>query len=132
MKTFRFIGMALMAVLMCTNFSSCNDDTNDDTQNKLLGIWKQVNYLQGNYSRNWIYIQFNNDGTCYYSSDVNTLSTKNQASWAYSENSKMLRIYTEDGYYTYNFDFEFQDNGDWIGTENINGKEKIYIYAKYK
>ena len=29
MKTFRMIGMALMAVLMCVNFTSCSED--DDT-----------------------------------------------------------------------------------------------------
>ena len=26
MKTFRLIGMALLAVVMCVNFTSCSDD----------------------------------------------------------------------------------------------------------
>ena len=26
MKTFRFIGMALIAIVMCVNFTSCSDD----------------------------------------------------------------------------------------------------------
>ena len=26
MKTFRFIGMALLAIVMCVNFASCSDD----------------------------------------------------------------------------------------------------------
>ena len=34
MKTFRLIGMALLAVVMCVNFASCSDDDepskNDD------------------------------------------------------------------------------------------------------
>ena len=34
MKTFRLIGMALLAVVMCANFTSCSDDEepakNDD------------------------------------------------------------------------------------------------------
>ena len=43
MKTFRLIGMALLAVVMCVNFTSCSDDDepskNDDgviTNQKLL------------------------------------------------------------------------------------------------
>lgn len=43
MKTFRLIGMALLAIVMCVNFTSCSDDEepskNDDgviTNQKLL------------------------------------------------------------------------------------------------
>lgn len=46
MKTFRLIGMALLAVVMCVNFASCSDDDdpikNDDgiitNQKKLMEI----------------------------------------------------------------------------------------------
>jgi hypothetical protein len=46
MKTFRLIGMALLAVVMCVNFTSCSDDDdpikNDDgiitNQKKLMEI----------------------------------------------------------------------------------------------
>ena len=31
MKTLRFIGMALFAVLMCVNFTSCSNDQNTPT-----------------------------------------------------------------------------------------------------
>ena len=36
MKTLRFIGMALFAVLMCVNFASCSsdDDLNEENDNK--------------------------------------------------------------------------------------------------
>ena len=39
MKTFRMIGMALMAVLMCVNFTSCSEDddpTEVKSENRLL------------------------------------------------------------------------------------------------
>ena len=30
MKTFRLIGMALLAVVMCVNFTSCSDDDEEE------------------------------------------------------------------------------------------------------
>ena len=33
MKTFRLIGMALLAVVMCENFTSCSDDEEKPTKN---------------------------------------------------------------------------------------------------
>lgn len=47
MKTFRLIGMALMAVLMCVNFAACS--SSDDDEEKvpenfsIVGTWKMVN-----------------------------------------------------------------------------------------
>ena len=48
MKTFRFIGMALFAVLMCVNFASCSGSDDDPTEenvtdlNKIIiGTWVQ-------------------------------------------------------------------------------------------
>ena len=48
MKTFRLIGMALLAIVMCVNFTSCSDDEepskNDDgvitNQKRLMEIKK--------------------------------------------------------------------------------------------
>ena len=34
MKTFRFIGMALFAILMCVNLSSCSSSDDDPTEEK--------------------------------------------------------------------------------------------------
>ena len=34
MKTFRFIGMALFAILMCVNFASCSSSDDDPTEEK--------------------------------------------------------------------------------------------------
>ena len=46
MKTFRFIGMALLAVVMCVNFAACSDDDEEkvasDNLNKIIiGAWAQ-------------------------------------------------------------------------------------------
>ena len=44
MKTFKFIGMALLAIVMCVNFTSCSDDDEENnggksTQELLQGVW---------------------------------------------------------------------------------------------
>ena len=31
MKTFRFIGMALLAIVMCVNFASCSSDNDEES-----------------------------------------------------------------------------------------------------
>ena len=33
MKTFRLIGMALLAIVMCVNFTSCSDDEEEPSKN---------------------------------------------------------------------------------------------------
>ena len=46
MKTFRMIGMALFAVLMCVNFTACSEKGGDDENTEkyselILGTWKK-------------------------------------------------------------------------------------------
>jgi len=55
MKTFRLIGMALLAVVMCANFTSCSsDDDPDFNYAEIVGTW----YLA---SEKWY--SYNADGT---------------------------------------------------------------------
>lgn len=37
MKTLRFIGMALLAIVLCVNFSACSDDDEDSLPVALQG-----------------------------------------------------------------------------------------------
>ena len=40
MKTFRLIGMALLAVVMCVNFTSCSDDEEEQGETySIEGTW---------------------------------------------------------------------------------------------
>lgn len=61
MKTFRLIGMALLAVVMYINFTSCSDDEEDSntTIAQLKGIW--FNGENENYP--YFIIE---DGYCYF------------------------------------------------------------------
>ena len=42
MKTFRFIAMALLAMLMCVNFTSCKDNEDGPSSNSLIGVWEGI------------------------------------------------------------------------------------------
>lgn len=39
MKTFRMIGIALVAIFMCVNFVACGDSDDDSLKSKVLGEW---------------------------------------------------------------------------------------------
>ena len=40
MKTFRLIGMALFAIMMCVNFTACSsDDDEKNFESSLIGTW---------------------------------------------------------------------------------------------
>ena len=40
MKTFRLVGMAILAMIMCVNFSSCKDDDEVSGNSRLEGRWE--------------------------------------------------------------------------------------------
>ena len=42
MKTLRFIGMAVIAVIMSVNFMACSDDDDEDDKqsNTIIGTWE--------------------------------------------------------------------------------------------
>ena len=48
------IGMVLITVLMCVNFSSCNDDEDENTlKSKIIGEWGAYQKRSGNYGELW-------------------------------------------------------------------------------
>ena len=85
MKTLRFIGMTLLMVVLCLNFTACGDDDDDDPSNPLVGVWQ--NDDEGEHLR-WT---FRNDGSgeehLFYDDDSesytiningNTMTAKNE------------------------------------------------------
>ena len=51
MKTLRFIGMAIVAIIISVNFAACSDDDEDDN-NPLIGTW--IN-SEGNATMTWTF-----------------------------------------------------------------------------
>lgn len=126
----------IMVAMLSIGFASCSSDDGDgnggsgsNVKTKLLETWKMVSCSSSWYSSNLRYINFKNDGTCLYSSSATDLGSP--CKWTYNEESKMLRMYTENGYYKYNLLFEFEDNGDWCGTEVTGSENVVYIYTRY-
>lgn len=113
MKTLRYIGMTLLAVVLCVNFAACSDDDEDDTQvtpATLAGTtWKitssDENGMEG------ATFTFKNDGTV----------TVNPSKWekvTYSVSGSDLKI--------------IFNNDDYIqGAISINGKTAAYKYKWY-
>lgn len=80
---------------------------------------------------NFEYLKFTNDGKCYYSPYYKDLDDENDCKWTYNEETNMLRIYRDDGYYTYNFSLEIENNGDWVGTDVTKKYTMVVIYTPY-
>lgn len=40
MKTFRFIGVAILAIALCVNFTACDDDEENVNMSELIGLWE--------------------------------------------------------------------------------------------
>ncbi|WP_349943569.1 hypothetical protein, partial [Bacteroides cellulosilyticus] len=96
MKTFRLIGMALLAVVMCVNFASCSSDEEEDSNTtiaQLKGIW----FNGENESYPYFIVE---DGYCYFSENTSVVTGTNGEKYKYTFDSK-TSIMT-----CYQYDFE--------------------------
>lgn len=63
MRTLRLIGMAIVAVIMCVNFTACSDDDDEEQGgNAVVGTWSTEIYTDGDYYTTLI--TYNADGSC--------------------------------------------------------------------
>ena len=90
MKTLRFIGMALVAIMMSVNFAACSDDDDD---NSIVGVWQ--NDDEGEHLR----LTFNADGSGeeYLFYDDDSESYRYQFTYTYDSATSTLVITYEDG-----------------------------------
>ena len=111
MKTFRMIGMALFAVLMCVNFTSCSSDDDDETQEEfsIVGTWKMI---QGDMDE-WTII-FRENGTARDSWSDEGYSDEYELTYRFD--SKTLILYTK---------VPGEDQLEW--KVKINKKDEITI-----
>ncbi len=113
MKTFRLIGMALLAIVMGVSFSACSSD-DDDNNDSLAGTtWKVVSVDKDDDSfEEWIgkTATFNADGTVTFKPD---------ASWTYSQwtlKDNTLKVVLGEGY-----------PDDYVeGTLSVNGNSATW------
>lgn len=109
MKTFRLIGMALLAIVMCVNFASCSDDDEEETGTNIVGTWKYTSNEDGTGS-----FTFKSNGGLIWDDGEETTSNH-----TYQLNDSELKII-------------FNDNDDYtLGTFTIAGNNATYKYYWY-
>ncbi len=133
-KTFRFVGLMLIAV-MSFSFTACGgSDDEPSVRDQLVGIWKTTMS-----SSNWKLIELRSDGTIEYSlqrksdGSINYSSFNNAKNthWIYNENDKTIRMYRDDNYYNYIYVVSMNKDGDsWNGSDPSTGK--IYSFERVK
>ena len=90
MKTLRFIGMAIVAIIMSVNFVACSDDDDD---NPIVGVW------QNDDEDEHLRLTFNADGSGeeYLCWDNDSESYRHQFTYTYDSATSTLVITYEDG-----------------------------------
>ena len=93
MKTLRFIGMAIIAVIMSVNFVACSSDDNDENENNspLVGTW--VNIENKNSMEYKEVMTINENGTGSSANYTNGQLDKDGVDnfrYTYDENSKVF------------------------------------------
>lgn len=117
MKTLRYIGIAIFAVVMCVNFAACSSDDNEENDsNTLVGTWK-ITAADEEEMINVI-VTFKQDGSATFTS-----SNPDFDSWPYIKytyNNNNLKIYFS----------ESPTPDDLIeGPLTINGNTATYQYT---
>lgn len=114
MKTLKFMCMALCAMVLCTGFSSCSKDDDDNkggnASNPLIGTWKVISSDDMDADATFT---FNSNGTV-------TTSDKewNDGGVWYTVNGNTLKIDFRHDDYTY-------------GIYSIDGNTAVYQYSWY-
>lgn len=109
MKTFRLIGMVLLAILVSVNFAACNDDDEEETGTSIVGTWKYTSNEDGTGS-----FTFKSNGSLVWDDGEETTSNH-----TYQLNGSELKII-------------FNDNDDYtLGTFTIAGNKATYKYYWY-
>ena len=119
MKTFRFIGMALLAIVMCVNFASCSSDNDEEsnggksTQELLQGIWYDA------YTDDCPYFIVEK-GYCYFANQPSTVYYVEKYKYTFDSKSNTLMCYG------YDEESDTYDNEPWyIRVKSVSDTKLI-------
>ena len=127
MKTFKMIGMALVAVLMCVNFAACGGDDEDEPEvSSIVGIWKFTSNNDGAGT-----LTFKDNGTLIWDG-----GEESGSNYTYTLKGNELKIVWDGDDYTLGtftiygnnatYEYRWYDgNGNSDGTENIMQLTKL-------
>ena len=119
MKTFRLIGMALLAVVMCVNFTSFSNDDEEEsnggksTQELLQGVWYDA------YTDGYPYFIVEK-GYCYFSNQPSTVYYGEKYKYTFDSKNNMLMCYG------YDEESDTYDNEPWyIRVKSVSDTKLI-------
>lgn len=128
-----FMALLVFSMMACSSDDE-NGNVSEQVSQKLTStVWHRVSARGDN--KCFEYLKFLKNGKCCYGDYLSNgrIEWRNDSLiWTYNVENKMLRMYRADGYYTYHFNLEFEDNGDWIGTDNTRTTTAVVIYTPYK
>lgn len=107
MKTLRFIGMALLAVVLCVNLVACSDD-DEPAQSGIEGTWLRSGQQ---YDGSYYYQQFVFEGNTWSLKDWSSYEkepSNYEASGTYSISGDIVTIKYNDGRETGTYRFSLQ------------------------
>lgn len=148
MKTLRFIGMALLAVVLCVNFAACSDDDDEPngetpSGNALKpssltwndGSWTDYSYdAQGRVSK---VEEYDETGDMYNSTiieynDNNIVATTNDGEHrdvcTLNSNGQIVRTVCTSDYNSYTCEYTYDGNGQLTGINYENGESYQLIW----
>ena len=119
MKTFRFIGMALLAIVMCVNFASCSSDNDEEsnggksTQELLQGVWYDA------YTDDCPYFIVEK-GYCYFANQPSTVYYVEKYKYTFDSKNNTLMCYG------YDEESDTYDNEPWyIRVKSVSDTKLI-------
>lgn len=116
MKTLRFIGMALLAVVLCVNFAACSDDDEPNGNNPMVGEWFCYQVTEGDHTfEDDIILVFNEDMTM--TMQYNAVLEAHEGTYTYGGNN------------TFTITFKDPEMGSVSGTFTITGDEAVVKYT---
>ena len=145
MKTLKFIGMALLAIIMSVNLVACSSDDNNDSEEQqtsinLLGTWKCTSTIPyeehsatqgGNELYEGSKIKFIQNNKCFidywgdgFDTGSGNINNPTESDWDSEEGCKWLLNGN-------NLTVMESDLDRWVGTVTVKGNEMIFTY-KYQ
>lgn len=150
MKTFRLIGMALLAVVMCLNFTSCSDDDNEEPERNDDGIVTNQKRLvriysngSGEYINDFIYdskgrlstmFYYNNtynytwgDGTITEIEEYNNGRDQKTTTFSINRNNNLIRSLHEQNH---NATFSYNSSNQLIELKDVYSTRCTFTWEK--
>lgn len=127
-----------MVAILIVCFVSCGGDDTKSVKKQLVGIWRTSMS-----SSNWRYIELESNGILHYGlwvSENGEISysdlegtPSHSAKWTYNDAEQIISMFTDDGYYNYNYKVNMSDDGNsWSGIKVNGDGDKGFTFTRVR